>query len=297
MSKRESISRYNFIIKRLRRHPSTFEEVADYLAYESEIQGYDYNISKRTFHRDKADILSLYNIEILYDSTKKVYYIGEENSEMNHRILEAFDIFNALNLSDRLSEYIHFETRKPIGTENLHAILDAVKNSVEIQFTYQKFYEEEADTRVVRPYALKESKHRWYLLAEENEIIKIFSLDRLSDLTTTRQRFTPNKDFDINSYFEHSFGIIQSYKKEPKKIVLSFKPIQGKYVKTLPLHPSQKVLIDNSEELQIELSLFPTKDFLMELLSHGKDVKVIKPKSIEEDIKKILKDALQQYKD
>ena len=36
MSKRESITRYNLIIKKLRKYPATFAEVSDYLALESE---------------------------------------------------------------------------------------------------------------------------------------------------------------------------------------------------------------------------------------------------------------------
>ena len=75
MSKRESIARYNLIIKMLRKHPATFEEITDYLSLESELQEYNYTISKRTFQRDLEDIRSLYNIYIQYDFSRKVYYL------------------------------------------------------------------------------------------------------------------------------------------------------------------------------------------------------------------------------
>src|SRR5574344_1107605 len=108
MSKRESISRYNLIIKKLRKHPSTFAEIAEYLAFESELQEYNFNIGKRTFQRDLDDIRSIYNIDIQYDFSRKVYFIDyDEQPEVNERILEAFDIYNALNLTDRLSDFIH----------------------------------------------------------------------------------------------------------------------------------------------------------------------------------------------
>ena len=110
MSKREAIERYNLIIKKLRRQPSSFSEISDYLAFESDLQGYDFNVSKRTFQRDLEDIRSIYNIDIQYDFSRKVYYIDfDKLSEINERILEAFDTFNALNIADRLSDYIHFE--------------------------------------------------------------------------------------------------------------------------------------------------------------------------------------------
>jgi len=128
MSKRESIARYNLIIKKLRKHPSTYAEIAGYLALESELQGYDFNVSQRTFQRDIQDISSLYNIDIQYDFSKKVYHIlYDDQPQVNERILEAFDIFNALNMIDRLSDHIHFEKRRPQGTGNLYGLLHAIK--------------------------------------------------------------------------------------------------------------------------------------------------------------------------
>lgn len=52
MSKREAINRYSLIIQRVRKAPATFQDISEYLARESEIQGYDFNISKRTFKRE-----------------------------------------------------------------------------------------------------------------------------------------------------------------------------------------------------------------------------------------------------
>jgi hypothetical protein len=52
--------RYSLIIKKLRKRETTFKEISDYLAFESELQDYDFNVSKRTFQRDVKDIFSLY---------------------------------------------------------------------------------------------------------------------------------------------------------------------------------------------------------------------------------------------
>lgn len=56
MSKKESLIRYNLIIKKLRKFHATFEEIMAYLAFESALQEYDFNVSKRTFQRDLNDI-------------------------------------------------------------------------------------------------------------------------------------------------------------------------------------------------------------------------------------------------
>mgnify|MGYP001466624951 CR=1 FL=1 len=298
MSKREAVARYNLIIKKLRNRPSTFSEISDYLVLESELQGYDFNVSKRTFQRDLEDIRSLYNIDIQYDFSRKVYYIDyEEKPEVNERILEAFDVFNALNITDRLSDYIHFEKIKPKGTENLYGLLHAIKNQFQVSFTYQKFWENESSYRTVEPYALKEFKNRWYLIAHDlnDNYVKVFALDRLTDLEITRKKFQRPDDFNVGEYFKHCFGIIRSYDQYPEEIILSFDPIQGKYIKTMPLHESQVILEDNNEELLVKFTLFITHDFIMEILSYGDTVKVIQPVSLIEEIKKVYENALKQY--
>lgn len=299
MSKRETISRYVLIINKLRKVPHTFVEISDYLARESELQEYNFNISKRTFHRDLNDIRSLYNIDIQYDFSKKVYYIDLQDEEpaMNERILEAFDTFNALNITDRLSNYIHFEKRKPHGTENLYGLLHAIKNRFQIRFVYEKFVDEEKTEREVEPYALKEFRNRWYVLANDlkDNQVKSFALDRLSDLVITRTPFTFPDDFNVAEHFRYSFGIISPNEPKPREVILSFNPFEGKYIKSLPLHETQEILIDNEKEFRIKLTLFITHDFIMELLSYGDNVKAVAPESLVNELKTAYTNALKLY--
>ena len=298
MSKRESITRYSLIIKKLRKNPATFNEISEYLSLESELQEYNFNVSKRTFKRDIEDISSLYNIDIVYDFSRNMYCIDfDEQPDVNERIFEAFDTFNALNISDRLSDYIHFEKRRPQGTENLYGLLHAIKNKVQISFTYLKFWEDNISLRVAEPYALKEFRNRWYVLANDlkDNRVKSFALDRLSDLGITNKKFQLPNNFNLNEHFKFSFGIISPNGHEPQEVILSFDPVQGKYIKTLPLHESQVILKDNEQELLIKLSLYITHDFFMEVLSFGENVKVIQPESLISDLKRTYKNVLKLY--
>ena len=299
MSKREAISRYNLILKRIRKNPATWSEISAFLKSESELQEYNFDISKRTFQRDLNDIRSIYNIDIECHPSNNKYYI-ENNSEpgVSERILEAFDTFNALNISDRISNHIHFEKRRPQGTENLHGLLHAIKNMIQVSFSYQKFWEDVVTQRYAEPYALKEFKNRWYVLAKDlkDNQVKSFALDRLTDLGITKKRFQLPDDFNVNEHYKYSFGIISPEDNKPEEIVLSFEPFQGKYIKTLPLHETQEVMIDNEKELRIKLKLFVTLDFVMEVLSYGSRVKVISPLSLVDEIKSALTESLANYK-
>jgi len=298
MSKRESIARYNLIIKKIRKAPATFQEISDYLKRESELQEYNFNTHIRTFQRDLIDIRSIYDIDIRCDRRTQKYYIDNDGNQVAmERILEAYDTFNALSLTDRLSNYIHFENRRSMGTENLYGLLHAMQNKLRIHFTYKKFWEDDATQRTVEPFALKEFRNRWYLVGNDTNknSIRIFALDRLQNLEITKSKFTPRQPFDVNQYFHDSFGIISSDGKKAEKVILSFTPDQGKYIKSLPLHHSQQVISDNQEGVLISLNLVVTFDFIMELMSYGPEVKVIQPESLVNELKENFRKALQNY--
>lgn len=206
-------------------------------------------------------------------------------------------LFNSLNLAQDLTPFIHLEKRRPQGTENLYGLLHAIKNKFQIKFSYQKFWEEETSQRTVEPYALKEFKNRWYILAKDlkDNNIKSFALDRLTHLEITTKAFEFPKTFNIEENYRYCFGIISPNGLTPEEVILSFDPFQGKYVKTLPLHHTQEIVADNEKELRIKLKLCITHDFIMELLSYGDTLKVIKPDVLIDEIKGAYQKAFKRY--
>jgi predicted DNA-binding transcriptional regulator YafY len=92
-----------------------------------------------------------------------------------------------------------------------------------------------------------------------------------------------------------SFSEISTNGQEPEEVILSFNTHQGKYLKTLPLHHTQEIILDSEKELQLKLNLCVTHDFLMELLSYGSSVKVLKPNSLISQIRSIYTSAIDKY--
>ena len=305
MSKRGYISRYLLILKKLKVKPySTYEELQTYIENQFDyLQMQDDNLqigfSKRTLQRDIKEIRNVFGIDIEYSKSQKGYFISQnENENMNfQRMMEAFEMFNSLNLAQDLTPFIHLEKRRPQGTENLYGLLHAIKNRLQIKFTYQKFWEEESSQRLVEPYALKEFKNRWYIMAKDSKDnnIKSFALDRLTNLEITNLNYQYPDNYSIEQSYRYCFGIISPNDEEPQDIILSFDPFQGKYIKTLPLHDTQQVLVDNDEEMKIKLKLCLTHDLVMELLSFGDNLKVIEPKSLADQIKQAHEKAYRQY--
>ena len=297
MSLRITMIRHSLIINRLRLRPHTWKEVDNFLSQESEIQGYDLSVSQRTFQRDITDILSVHGIEIINDRSKKQYYIYSTD-ENNQRYLEAFDVFSLLKMGGNRTADVSFEKRRPQGTEHLYGLLHAIRNKLQITFKYQKFYETYSEIRKVEPYALKEAKNRWYLLCHdvERDALRVFALDRMSDLEFTKKRFSKPKGWDAERLFQPCFGIILPEDgQEVEAVTLSFTPFQGKYIKSLPLHESQEIIIDNRDELRIKLHVYITHDLIMELQSFGKEVKLLHPAWLASSLKHSYETALQHY--
>lgn len=299
MSKRESLNRHRLIISKLRRAPSNFETLKSFIELESEILGEPIAFSIRTFQRDISEIASLYDIEIKCNRSTKLYEIQfEGNVNHNERLMEAFETFTALNLSDGLSNHFIVEKRKPLGTQHLYGMLHAIKNCVAINFTYEKYFEEFTTNRTVHSIAIKEARNRFYLLAfdTKDSKIKAFALDRITELKITQQKFLPITNYNPEKAFEHSFGIMASNDKQPQKIVLQFIPNEAKYIKSLPLHHSQMLINETKENSIFEFFLFPTYDFIMELLSIGEKVKVLAPESLKKEMIEKLTMTINQYK-
>lgn len=297
MSRKESLLRQTLIIGKLRKRPSTYKEILDHLETEGEIKGFNLRVSKRTLQRDIQDIGLLYNINIAFDFSRKVYYIENDNiSEAKERILEMFDLMSAFDLSDKWSKFVNFEKRKPQGTEHLYELLHAIKNRNFIQLEYQKFEEEVPSIRKLKPLALKEFKHRWYLIAEDQADMetKCFALDRVIYFEFLKSKF-PKPDFDVHKHFQHCYGIAVPKSGKPTEIILSFKPVPGKYIKSLPLHHSQQIIRDDKSALEISLYMYITNDFIMELKSFGDTVTVIKPKHLARTLTKHARAVINQY--
>src|SRR5690606_19023500 len=299
MSRQAGIQRHRFIIHQLKKKPSTFKEIINFLGLQEELSGDELTCSLRTFQRAMREIYRIYNITIKYDKSRKVYYIeGDEQDAQSERLMESFDLLNAIRMGNSFGNHLIFENRKALGTEHMHGLLHAIRSRIEVQFSYLKFDDGSISGRKVKPIAIKEARNRWYLIAVDTtgETVKNFALDRMTELKISNKKFRKIQDFDPKEEFKYTFGIINGTGEKPERIVLSFTPTEGRYVESLPLHHSQKEVLKSKKEHRFEYELVPTYDFKMEILDRKSVVKVSEPESLKKDIVAQLEMALRNYK-
>ncbi len=296
MSVRQTIKRHYKIISLLRLRAMSYEEVQEEMNLDPDSREESLMTSQRTFQRDILDIASIYGIEIESDRSQSKYFIKDDLEETHsQRLRENFEILNAIRLSKSLGNSLVFEERRSLGTQNMAGLLHAIQNRLKVTFDYHKFYDDTDSKREVMPIALKEARNRWYLIGKDlDSTIKNFALDRIVSLLITEIKFKPIA-YNVHKEYRDCFGIINGTGEETVEVTLSFHPKQGLYIKSLPLHHSQKLLMENEDELRFKYFIRPTYDFKMELLSYGDQVRVVEPKSLRIQIQEQLKNALNAY--
>ena len=300
--------RHRFILERLRIKPHTFEQLKHYWEIsEMNIEGQE--LFQRTLQRDIPIVAAVYRVFIKCNRSTQEYYIIDEAEAFSQNLLEAFDVYHALqNYYGKLSESILFDKRIPQGTQYLSPLLDAIEKQKQIEIHYHKFWgSKEVQIRTIEPYLLKESQRRWYVLAldVDKKLLRVFGLDRIKSIEDMgiKRMYDPPKD--IVHFFDDSFGVwVDNDRTKAEKVIVSFKKQEGdsffipnpaEYLRAMPLHRSQVFIKDTPEEIILALKVKITPDFVKEILSYGAYVRVIEPQHLADRIKTEIKNALQLY--
>lgn len=166
-----------------------------------------------------------------------------------------------------------------------------------VEMTYQSFWKDEPNTFEAEPYCVKVFKQRWYLVAKRAvySAPRIYAFDRIYNMTTTDNEFALPVDFDAESYFHNSFGIIVDEKIDTQCVRIKVFENQVKYFRALPLHHSQNEIEEGDDYFIFEYYLSPTFDFRQELLSHGSEIEVISPQWLRDEMNNIAKSMLEFY--
>ena len=226
---------------------------------------------------------------------KAVKLFGPIESALE-KITQAVNISRSLK-SENLDHIIQVEKASFFkGSELVGPILEAIINKQVITFEHYNFTTGQTKKHLLHPYVLREHNNRWYVVGWQEELKKIrtFGLDRIEKFGLTKEKFHKDAEFDAEKFFKYSFGITVD-NMIPEEIVLSFVPQDGRFIKSKAMHETQKVLIDNDEELRISLNVIPSSELTMQILSYGAGVKVIKPKWLVKKVSEILAEAQNNY--
>ena len=257
-------------------------------------------IPRTTFNRHKEDIESMFGICIECRRKGGYFYYIENNDFLQNNHLQEW-MLDSLSISSMLMESTSLQSRIileniPAGKQYLQPIINAMKQGHKMQITYHKFGQQESYTITIEPYAIKVFKQRWYLLAKspKREAPTIYALDRVEQLVETEETFQFPEDFDTEAFFRDCYGVLSTDDKAKRIVIRAYAPYMN-YVRTLPLHHSQKEIKTTAQYADFEFHLKPTFDFRQELLAQGHDVEVLRPAPFRKEMKEMLEKMLGRY--
>ena len=285
------LQKYTWLIDTIRKAGKiSLEEISDRWERNKELSDYK-PLSRATFNRWKDAIFSQFGIIISCQRKGGyLYYIENpediDEDELKKWMLDSFAVSNLISENLSLKERI-LVNKIPSARNHLATLLDAMRENRIVTITYCGFNKSESHKFQIEPYCIKLFENRWYVLAHNARYddCRIYGLDRIEDLEITAETFKLPKDFSASEYFSNYYGIISDSSIKPERIVIRAWRDHIPYMKSLPLHHSQKLLEDNGEYADFELFLAPTFDFIMKLLSAGAMIEVISPASLRETMK------------
>ena len=256
----------------------------------------------RTFHQHKSAVEELFGIEIKCNPSNGYrYYIFSpdtlKNDSIRKWLLNSFTLSNMITAGHNMKGRILFE-EIPRGAEYLQTIIEAMQKSKELQVDYQPFYGHR-ETYNIQPYAMKVYHQRWYVVGYIKELghIRNIALDRTLEMNISDMSFTLPLNFNAEKYYAHTVGIYVNEGLKPTKVKIRAYGRQIEYLRSLPLHRSQKESASKYGEFcDFEYRLCLTPELSTHILAMGENVEVLEPIELREEIKRRLTECITKYK-
>ena len=317
---------YSWLIGLLDRKHLTFEEIANEWRDANANQDED-ELDKRTFHRYRENIQSQFGITVECNKSDGYRYYLKRDPIANDDVTEW--MLSSLRLAS-LGDMLKFHNKvmldtPPYNTEYLDDILAAIDKQYLLKFKYVSGFGAESDI-VLQPAFVRYFKQRWYVIGvkseerrvknssaevdgdadlnadvDEKKLVRCLPFDRISFLKMICEKHPLSakmkKFLTPENYYEDCFGIYRMENVPVEKIrIRAFYP-EYNYIDEVPLHESQQKVKESKDGMYREytLTVRPSRDFLQELLWHGRNLIVLKPESLRLEMIGILKDMTKSY--
>ncbi len=233
--------------------------------------------------------------------------IGQFDGLAHFEWLDRFKIGLGLKKRPRI---ISFSNNPYLQNSNLLGVLfDNISNQVVVQLKYHTFIDKETKEIIFHPYLLKQYNNRWYLIGAADEDGKIlnFALDRIDAVTALPEIKYKTCNEDLSERFEDIIGVTLYEGRNIEHILFWVSDQSKNYVETKPLHGSQCQYKGEQEEKYhsqypsltegafFYIDCIPNYELIRELCSFGKELIVLSPSSIQDDIFNRIKSMFDSY--
>ena len=291
-------------IKRLSAIVNKLSGISEYVSKEELLEAMSGDMAEngsytlRTLQRDIRTIEEVFGMEIENVKGEGYRIVGWDPvyTDRFKELLSEIEILSTVGSDSGTRDFIIPEQRTMAFSVDIHKILESIKQRRRVRFSYSLPRSGGKEVEyVAEPYFLKQSQNRWYLVAMVESVLKCFELGRFVDFKVLDEDFVQGSGVRAENLFRDCFGIWDDPKMPVEDILLRFSPLDGRFIKTLPIHSSQKIE-ETDEYVEVTLHLKITNDFVMALLSRSSSIEVLAPQSLKDRMNAIWAAALERNK-
>lgn len=286
------------------------------------------DVSKRTIQNDINILEADYGIELdekLKQGKKRLYrYVDTNysiplfriNDEERHKLQDAIRVLEYFEgdpmydwartllmqiegglFTDESTPVVSFQSNPDLkGIDLFGKLLQAILKKRVLKIEYAPFGKDSYSERIY-PYHLKQFNDRWYLIAQAvgYDTYAHYALDRIESFEELSLKYK-EAEIDFEDYFDDVIGVTVPERLEPVDVVLRVSNNRYNYIKTKPLHLSQRVVSEERNHTTISINVKINNELIALLLSFGPDVEVISPTVLKEEMKKKISAMCYNYR-
>ncbi len=302
MTSEQRIRKFAWVLDFLtRRKRATLREINEAWLSSSLVDNREEMPDRRTWYKCFDDISMLCGIDIIVDRRTRKWYIENESAIRTQKIqrwmLSMVSFRNILDDCILLHERVELDGF-PSENNRLASIVTAMKENAILQISHARYEDDEVHEYIVAPYFIKSYKRRLYLsarTADERPITLAF--DRMLGIEQTGEKFIFPKKETVKEFFFHSYGVMHPRKDmKVERIVVRAWGDAKCYLRDVPLHHTQQELRASSKYADFGIYIYPTNDFIGDIIQQQDRLEILKPQWLREQMKERLKRAIERYK-
>ncbi|MBC8755993.1 WYL domain-containing protein [Kordia sp. YSTF-M3] len=261
-------------------------------------------VGRRTYHRYQDQSFSIKKQPLNdseADQIKSAMLVlsrfkGLPQFEWVNELIPKLD--QTFKLSNESQEIIGFDTNEYlVGTEHISPLFKAIQHKQALTIMYQSFKAKESQILQFHPYYLKQYNNRWFLFGKNTEYNNItnLALDRIKNIEHASIPYDVSEMINFEEYFDDIIGVTMPKDQPLEKVVLKVSSGLAPYIKTKPLHGSQKKIEETNDSFTFSIEVIPNFELNKKILAFGKDIEVKEPIFLRKQIQTILNNCAENY--
>ena len=290
-------------------------------------------VSERTIFRDLEFLRNFYNAPMEFDATRNGFYYTDPDFYVKSVTLSEGELFSISLFDKLLSQYKNTPLEKklksifekitlslpdsvqvdsgflskdittisepmPVIDVNVFSkIMESLQSRTTIEFDHYSLDDSQKKNRSIDPYHICCKGGSWYVIGfcHKREEVRIFALNRISNVRITKLHYSIPKNFKVGNYIDSGMGVWASEKIKYKIRIKCSKKL-ATVAREYKWHPNQELEIQEDGSVVVSFETTQMHETLKLVMSLGSDAVVLEPEELADLVVESAQNILSNYK-